>query len=244
MYSVRHSKMPKNSFTFQHFTIHQDSCAMKVCTDACIFGASIDVENVKNILDIGTGTGLLALMLAQRTDAKIDAVEIEQNAYRQSLSNVLESKFKDKITVFHQNIKSYYSPNGYELIISNPPFYQKSLKSPDSQTNKALHAVELTFEELIDSVKRLLKPDGRFVVLLPPFEVEKLIDIAQKKELYLSKKILIRHDESKPIFRIIATFTNLKVSDYQEEILLIHEKDSKTYSENFRTLLKDYYLAP
>jgi tRNA1Val (adenine37-N6)-methyltransferase len=236
--------MPKNSFTFKHFTIHQDRCAMKVCTDACIFGASTDVENVKNILDIGTGTGLLALMLAQRADAKIDAVEIEESAYSQAVSNVSESKFKDKITVYHKNIKSYSSPNDYDLIISNPPFYQKSLKSPDSQTNKALHAVDLTFDELIESVIRLLKPDGRFVVLLPPFEVEKLIDIAQKKELYLSKKILIRHDESKPIFRIIATFQNLQMLDYQESTLVIHEKDSKTYSENFRILLKDYYLAP
>lgn len=234
--------MPKNSFTFKQFTVQQDRCAMKVCTDACIFGASIDVKNVKNVLDIGTGTGLLVLMLAQRTDAKIDGVEIEENAYNQAVNNVLESKFINKITVYHQSIQSYYVTNGYDLIISNPPFYQKSLKSPDSQTNKALHAVELTFEELIDSVKRLLKPEGRFMVLLPPFEAEKLIDIAQKKELYLSKKILIRHDESKPIFRIIATFQNLTKPDYQEEILVIHEKDSNTYSESFRTLLKDYYL--
>lgn len=236
--------MPKNSFTFKHFTIYQDRCAMKVCTDACILGASTNVDNVKNILDIGTGTGLLSLMLAQRGDAKIDAVEIEENAYSQALSNVSESKFSDKITVFHQDIKSYSSPNSYDLIISNPPFYQKSLKSPDSQANKALHAVELTLEALIDSVKRLLKPNGRFVVLLPPFEVEKLIQLAQKKELYLSKKILIQHDESKPIFRVIATFQNLQMLDYQEETLVIHEKDSKTYSEKFRILLKDYYLAP
>jgi tRNA1Val (adenine37-N6)-methyltransferase len=234
--------MTKNSFTFKHFTINQDRCAMKVCTDACILGASTAVENVKNILDIGTGTGLLALMLAQRTDAKIDAVEIEENAYNQALNNVSESKFSDIITIYHQDIQSYNAANSYDLIISNPPFYQKSLKSPDTQTNKALHAVELTFDELIASVIRLLKPDGRFIVLLPPFEVEKLIQIAQKKELYLSKKILIRHDESKPVFRIIATFQNLQVLDYQEEILVIHEKDGKTYSEKFRDLLKDYYL--
>ena len=236
--------MPKNSFTFKHFTIYQDRCAMKVCTDACILGASAAIENVKSILDIGTGTGLLALMLAQRTNAKIDAVEIEENAYSQAVSNISESKFKNKVTVYHQDIKLYNAANSYDLIISNPPFYQKSLKSPDSQTNKALHAVELTFDELIASVKRLLKPNGRFVVLLPPFEVEKLIAIAQKKELYLSKKILIRHDESKPVFRIIATFQNLQTLDYQEETLVIHEKNSKTYSENFRALLKDYYLAP
>ncbi len=234
--------MPKNSFTFKQFTIHQDRCAMKVCTDACILGASTAVENVRNVLDIGTGTGLLALMLAQRADAKIDAVEIDEDAYSQALNNVTESKFKDKITIYHQDIKSYSVTNSYDLIISNPPFYQKSLKSPDSQTNKALHAVELTFDELIVSVKRLLKPDGRFVVLLPPFEIEKLIDIAQKKELYLSKKIMIRHDESKPVFRIIATFQNVQILDYQEESLMIHEKDSKAYTENFRVLLKDYYL--
>lgn len=234
--------MPNNSFTFKHFTIHQNRCAMKVCTDACIFGASTDVENVKNILDIGTGTGLLALMLAQRSEANIDAVEIEENAYNQAVNNVSESKFSDKITVFHQDIKSYSSPQGYDLIVSNPPFYQKSLQSPDSQANKALHAVELTLEALIDSVLRLLRPDGKFIVLLPPFEVEKLIRLAQKKELYLSKKILIRHDESKPIFRIIATFQNLQIHDYPEKTLEIHEKDSKTYSEDFRALLKDYYL--
>jgi tRNA1Val (adenine37-N6)-methyltransferase len=234
--------MPKNSFTFKHFTIHQDRCAMKVCTDACILGASTDVENVKNILDIGTGTGLLALMLAQRSNAQIDAVEIEKSAYSQAVGNIDESNFSDKINVCHQDIKSYISTIHYDLIISNPPFYQKSLQSPDSQANKALHAVTLTFDDLIESVVRLLKPNGRFVVLLPPFEAEKLIQLAQKKDLYLSKKTLIRHDESKPVFRIIATFQNIQMLDYQEETLVIHEKNSKTYSEKFRVLLKDYYL--
>lgn len=234
--------MPKNFFTFKHFTIHQDRCAMKVCTDACILGASTDVDHVKNILDIGTGTGLLSLMLAQRSKAKIDAVEIDGDAYSQAINNVSESAFGDKISVFHEDIKLFDSLNSYDLIISNPPFYQKSLKSADVRANKAHHAVELSLEALIDAVARLLKPKGRFVVLLPPFEVEKLIQLARKKELYLSKKILIQHDESKPIFRVIATFQNIQILDYQEETLVIHEKDSKTYSEKFRRLLKDYYL--
>lgn len=237
--------MPKNSFTFKQFTINQDRCAMKVCTDACILGASTDVENVNNILDIGTGTGLLALMLAQKSDAKIDAVEIDEDAYNQAIENVLASSFGTKINVFHQSIQTFIPLNGlgvYDLIISNPPFYQKSLKSIDNQVNKALHAVELSFEDLIDSVVRLLNIDGRFIVLLPPFEIEKLIKIAQKKGLYLSKKILIRHDDSKPIFRIIATFFRKQVLDYKEDTFVIHEKDGKTYSEQYRILLKDYYL--
>jgi tRNA1Val (adenine37-N6)-methyltransferase len=237
--------MPKNSFTFKQFMINQDRCAMKVCTDACILGASTVVENAINILDIGTGTGLLALMLAQRTKGRIDAVEVDEDAYSQALINISESRFRDKITVYHQRIQHFnISKNfeGYDLIISNPPFYQKSLKSADIQTNKALHAVELSFDELIDSVIRLLNTNGKFVVLLPPFEIEKLIQIAQKKGLYLSKKMLIQHDESKPVFRVIATFWTKQVLDYEENTLVIHEKDSKTYSNEFRDLLKDYYL--
>ncbi len=207
--------MPKNSFTFQQFVINQERCAMKVCTDACILGASTDVININRILDIGTGTGLLALMLAQRTDAKIDAVEIDESAYNQAFINISESRFSNKVRVHQQRIQDFTAGENYDLIISNPPFYQQSLKSPDAQTNKALHAVTLTFDELIAAVKRLLKPDGRFVVLLPPFEIEKLIAIAQKKELYLSKKMSIRHDESMPVFRIIATFQSVQTLDYQ-----------------------------
>lgn len=234
--------MPKNSFTFKQFTINQDRCAMKVCTDACILGASTDVENVNTILDIGTGTGLLSLMLAQRTNAQIDAVEIDEDAYQQAVMNVKESRFSEKIEVHHQRIQDFTTTETYDLIISNPPFYQQSLKSSDVKANKALHAVELSLDELIDSVLRLLSINGKFVVLLPPFEIEKLIRIAQKKGLYLSKKMLIRHDESKPIFRVIATFLTQKVHNLEEKTLIIHKEDGKTYSNEFRDLLKDYYL--
>jgi len=235
-------KMPKNSFTFKQFTINQDRCAMKVCTDACILGASTHVENVNTILDIGMGTGLLSLMLAQRTNAQIDAVEIDEDAYQQAVMNIKVSQFAEKIEVYHQRIQDFTSTETYDLIISNPPFYQQSLKSTDAKANKALHAVELSFDELIDSVLRLLSIEGKFVVLLPPFEIEKLIRIAQKKGLYLSKKMLIRHDESKPIFRVIATFLTHKIHDLEEKTLIIHKEDGKTYSDEFRALLKDYYL--
>lgn len=234
--------MPKNSFTFKQFTINQDRCAMKVCTDACIFGASTDVENVNNILDIGTGTGLLSLMLAQRSNAQIDAVEVDEDAYQQAVMNVQVSSFSEKVKVYHKRIQDFSSTETYDLIISNPPFYQQSLKSTDAKTNKALHAVELSFDDLIDSALRLLSIDGKFVVLLPPFEIEKLIQIAQKKGLYLSKKMSIRHDESKPIFRVIATFRTQKIHNLEEETLIIHNNDGKTYSNEFRDLLKDYYL--
>jgi len=234
--------MPKNSFTFKQFTINQDRCAMKVCTDACILGASTDVENVSRILDIGTGTGLLSLMIAQRTNAQIDAVEIDEDAYQQAVMNVQESVFASKIRVHHQRIQDFLVEDSYDLIISNPPFYQQSLKSADAKVNRALHTVELSFDDIIDSSIRLLSPNGKFVVLLPPFEMEKLIQIAKKKGLYLSKKMLIRHDESKPIFRVIATFQTNQIHDLYEKTLIIHEKDGQTYSDEFRRLLEDYYL--
>ena len=114
--------MPKNSFTFKQFTINQDLCAMKVCTDACVFGASTEVENVNRILDIGTGTGLLSLMLAQRTNAQIDSVEIDEDTYQQAVMNVEVSKFAKNIKVHHQRIQNFESTKNAEKIIDMIPF--------------------------------------------------------------------------------------------------------------------------
>ncbi|WP_259014249.1 tRNA1(Val) (adenine(37)-N6)-methyltransferase [Emticicia fluvialis] len=239
--------MPKSYFQFKQFIIHQDQCAMKVCTDACILGAYAEQENAQRILDIGAGTGLLSLMLAQRTEAKIDAVEIDEAAYKQANRNITESKFAHKVWLQHQSIQNFSQQNQdsdrarYDLIISNPPFYQNSLQSPDEPTSKALHATTLTLEELTDAVIQLLKPDGRFIVLLPPFEARQLAEVAQKKALYLSKRLLIQHNPQKQVFRHIMTFGKTPEAAYAEETLVIHEKETGAYSEKFRNLLSDYY---
>lgn len=219
---------------------------MKVCTDACILGAYADKENASRILDIGAGTGLLSLMLAQRTDAHIDAVEIDDAAFVQAQVNISESKFTQKVSLHHQSIQDFSTQHHnsdikYDLIISNPPFYQNSLQSPDEQTNKALHAATLTFDELIEAVLHLMAPGGRFIILLPPFEALQLAAFAQKKALYLSKKLLIQHNTQKQVFRHIMTFEKKPVSEYTEETLVIHEKDTGAYSDKFRNLLSHYY---
>lgn len=220
---------------------------MKVCTDACVLGACADATYAQRILDIGTGTGLLSLMLAQRSKATIDAVEIDNDAYAQAQANIAESQFAHKIKLCHQSIQEFSHQHTitanmpYDLIISNPPFYQNSLQSPDVQTNKALHATTLTFDELIEAVINLLSPDGSFVVLLPPFEAQQLTEVAQKKALYLSEKLLIQHNPQKAVFRHILSFGKKPVSEHREDTLAIHEYGTNTYSDKFRELLSDYY---
>jgi tRNA1Val (adenine37-N6)-methyltransferase len=218
---------------------------MKVCTDACILGAYADVLNTAKILDIGTGTGLLSLMLAQRSKATIDAVEIDDDAYAQAKVNIAESLFADRISLHHQSIQTFsrqhQENHPYDLIISNPPFYQNSLQSPDLQTNKALHAATLTFDELIEAVINLLSLDGRFIVLLPPFEADQLTGVAQKNGLYLWDKLQIKHNWQKAVFRHILSFGKSPVSEYTKDTLVIHTENSNAYSDKFRQLLSDYY---
>jgi tRNA1Val (adenine37-N6)-methyltransferase len=237
--------MPRNQFfQFKQFTIWQDQTAMKVCTDACIFGAYIDAKNAKRVLDIGTGTGLLALMMAQNHQKieSIDAIEIDESAYNQAVKNVAESIFKDKVKVFNKDIRQFEGGK-YNLIVSNPPFYQNSLQSPDNQVNKALHATELSFEELIESVNRLLEDDGKFMLLLPYAEGLEFIKIAQRSGFFLYHQLNIQHDESKPIFRVILTFKKTQNADNQVDTLIIWKENGKVYSDEFRDLLKDFYLG-
>jgi tRNA1Val (adenine37-N6)-methyltransferase len=239
---LSYGKMPRNQyFKFKQFTIWQDQTAMKVCTDACILGAYVDVKNTKRILDIGTGTGLLSLMMAQRTEAIIEAVEIDKSAYNQAITNISESIFRNKINVFNHNIIDFESDK-FDLIVSNPPFYQHSLQSPDNQVNKALHSTELSFEGLVQSVNRLLENEGRFIVLLPLFETNEFIKIASQNSLFLHHQLTIRHDESKPVFRVISTFKKTQTADYQTDNLIIWKKNGKVYSNEFKELMKDYYL--
>lgn len=241
--------MPANThFSFKQFTIHQDQTAMKVTTDACILGAYTPVDKTKRILDIGTGTGLVAMMLAQRTDAKIDAVEIDKNAYNQAHNNVQESIFKEQISVYNSSIQVFSADLGvnglrlclYDLIVSNPPFFQNHLKSATVSRNNSLHTDTLSFEDLLEAVLRLLSPNGTFVVLLPAYESSVLETLAISKELYPHKKLTIRHRKGSKILRIITTFGRIKKEILNQELIIKNPDES--YSADFQLLLKEYYL--
>ena len=238
--SYPHHKLANTHFAFKQFTIHQDQTAMKVTTDACILGAYTDIQQATKILDIGTGTGLLALMLAQKSEVKIDAVEIDKNAYSQSVMNINGSIFKDKITVYNKPIQDFVAINSYDLIISNPPFFQNHLKSETASRNNSLHTDTLSFEDLLSSVLKLLSSNGTFVVLLPEYQSSIFEQLSVSQGLYPQKKLTIRHRKGSKILRIITTFERIKKEIINEELIIKNPDES--YTPDFQALLKDYYL--
>ncbi|MGM9507205.1 tRNA1(Val) (adenine(37)-N6)-methyltransferase [Larkinella sp. GY13] len=229
-------------FRFKQFTIHQNRAAMKVCTDSCVLGAYAELGTGGRLLDIGTGTGLLALIAAQRNPtARIDAVEMDPAAFGQATENVNDSPFSDQVRVIQSRIQTF-SSEPYDRILCNPPFYTNHLRSPDQAVNRALHNDELPFEELIASVVRLLKPEAQFWVLLPPFEMQRLAVIAEKAGLHPYQQLEVRHNELKPVFRTIAGFGFNRFSTPKTEQLSIFNPDGKIYTESFRQLLQPFYL--
>jgi tRNA1Val (adenine37-N6)-methyltransferase len=216
---------------------------MKVCTDSCLFGAYVNPNpGAGNILDIGTGTGLLALMMAQRFEADIDAVEIDPIAARQAAENIQRSKWKNKIRIHEQSIQEYSlkTVKKYDFIISNPPFFNKHLKSPDPKINTAHHNDQLRPKELVDSVSRLLSSQGKFAVILPPYESLLLEKEAGKPGLFLHEKCEIRDRKNSELSRIISLF-GFNSTEIRKNQIYIKEDDG-TYSSEFSRLLSDFYL--
>ena len=230
-------------FRFKHFIIKQERAAMKVCTDSCLFGSLIVSENIKNALDIGCGTGLLSLMVAQKNlESQITALEIDQNAVLDAAENIHESPFANQITLHHQTVQDFAKKSNkkFDLIFCNPPFYQNNLKSDKIDKNIAHHAETLTFNELAECIDILLEEIGSAWILLPPFEMREFISIVEEKRLYVSKKFEVRHNENKPILRVIVKLKRTKA--ILEEISLINIYENNQYSPIFVELLKDYYL--
>lgn len=235
--------MPNTYFQFKDFRIEQDKCSMKVCTDACVFGAWISDQKLKNdnCLDIGTGTGLLALMYAQKNDkAAIDAIEIDAETYRQAKQNFLNSKWHERLQVLNADIKNFIPKEKYDLIISNPPFYEDDLLSVENRKNVAKHAASLSFRELILCSKNLLKEDGHFAVLIPFSRLDYLIALAEENKFFLKEKFLIKQTPNHNFFRAILLFSD-KESKIKNSELIIKEENGKDTNE-FIELLKDYYL--
>lgn len=234
--------MSNNYFSFKQFTIHQDDCAMKVCTDSCLFGAIVAqyLPNRNKALDIGSGTGLLSLMYAQKNAATIDAVELDENAFIQSQQNIAATSFANTINTFHQNIINFATEKRYDLVFSNPPFFKSSLKSNDEARNLAMHNDALSYKSLIKKVVMLLDVNGFFAVLIPYYAKDEFISIANNYDLILNKSFDIKQTTTHHFFRTILFFSFAKKEIEPIEIAIKDHQNN--YSEAFVDLLKDYYL--
>jgi tRNA1Val (adenine37-N6)-methyltransferase len=236
--------MPGTSFAFKQFIIKQDMCAMKVGTDAVLLGAWVFPNGSKQILDIGTGTGVVALMLAQKTEAHIDAIDIDTNAFNQASQNVIESKFSNQISLFHSSLQDYakVADKKYNLIVTNPPYFEQSLKSSDEQRSSARHADVLPFEELIDGVIKLLDPKGKFCLILPTLEAEKFRTLAQKRGLFLSKLLRVKSKVNKDTDKRHLMQFEFTPTEFSEKTIAIELDERHQYTDDYKQLTKDYYL--
>ncbi len=236
-----------NYFQFKKFVVQQENCAMKVCTDSCLFGAWVakylQTKNIisNKILDIGCGTGLLSMMIAQKNTATIDAIEIDEQAYLQATENITQSIFSTQIKVHHTAIQTFKAKNKYDFIICNPPFYEQQLKANMLSKNMAMHDDTLTFEELLLCIKKLLHKNGSFALLIPYDRLSFLEKKLFANHFFIQYQANIKQTPIHNYFRTMLIINNFTT---ENNITALTIKDTKNqYSKAFSDLLSGYYLA-
>ncbi len=241
--------LPNSYFQFKEFIIHQDRCAMKVTTDACLFGAWIvkEVERgklkVESVLDIGTGTGLLALMFAQKNPkTTIEAIEIDKDTAKQAMENADASPWKERITIIDDDVNTFPFSKKYNLIITNPPFYEREIRSATSNKNIAHHSEELKLEQLLNIIKDNLNSDGTFFMLLPYKRNKEVRELFKDHQLHIAKLLFVRQSIKHDYFRIMlkGKLADDVVETEFDEMSIWDDKQQ--YTNEFVALLKDYYL--
>ena len=218
---------------------------MKVCTDSCLFGAWVAVKaeqkiiSPKTILDIGTGTGLLSLMLAQKSGAQIHAVDIDKNSFVQASGNFNASPWNERLQVFHSDIKEWKAPCKYDLIIANPPFYENDLM-PEDNGSISKHNSTLRLEDLLLKAKNLLNENGNFALLLPWARTKWFENAASEYSLFVKEKLEVKQTPLHQYFRTMLLLQNQKTGTLKNELTIKNNNNEYTYE--FIELLKDYYL--
>ena len=243
-------------FQCKQFIVHQQQTSMKVCTDACLFGAWVAQKEAlihsKHIVDIGTGTGLLSLMLAQvteKTATKITAIEIDPQAATEANSNFRLSPWQYRLQLVNDSIQNYAAKNNSsniaeqklsDVIISNPPFFEGDLKSPDPNKNKAAHSTELPWATLVENVASLLTAEGSFFILVPTLRAYTMQKLALSHQLHLVEEVLVYNDAKHLPFRAMLQFKKISSNILRNKIVI---KDAENqYTTTFTQLLSPYYL--
>jgi tRNA1Val (adenine37-N6)-methyltransferase len=236
--------MSNTTFAFKQFVIRQDKCAMKVSTDAVLLGAWVIPNGSTNILDIGTGTGVIALMLAQKSKANISAIDIDKEAVDQAAINFSESGFTNKLDISHSSLQDFVNNTSqtFDLVVTNPPYFVDSLKNFDSHRSNARHADVLPYIDLIAGVKKILNPKGKFCLILPKKEAEKFRELAETKGFHLSKLLRVRTRLDKGEEKRHLMQFEFHPSEFSESTLVIEADQPMKYTEEYKNLTKDYYI--
>jgi tRNA1Val (adenine37-N6)-methyltransferase len=229
-------------FRFKQFSIEDDRCAMKVGTDAVLLGAWVDISNAKKILDVGTGCGIIALMLAQRTgeDVCIEAIEIEKQDAIQALENSNQSPWAKRIKITPQSLQEFKGFESFDIIVSNPPYFINSQLPPSTDRAKARHTHSLSYQELIDHSIRLLNKEGRLAVVLPYAEGKNFLNLASLNGLICIRQLAFYSREGKPQERWLFEFS-LNHAPLKNEKLVLHGA-GESWSPDYQSLTKAFYL--
>lgn len=233
--------MANSWFQFKDFRLDQDRCAMKISTDAVLLGALVNGKNPQKILDIGTGTGVIALMLAQRfREAKIDAIELDPPAARQAFENFSQSPFSAQLVLLEGRFQDFSFLEKFDLMVSNPPYFHGHLKSYDAQRNLALHSEGLSFAELGQGVARFLKTDGIFWVILPPRQMQDLEKILAGYSIFPIWKFTIQDNPNKPVMREVLGFGWEKKKSLVGSIFI--KEQSGEFHASYKALVSSFLL--
>lgn len=231
-------------FYFKQFTVHQDRCAMKIGTDGVLLGAWAEVSHAQQILDIGTGSGVIALMLAQRTEtARLHAVEVDADAYQQAFENVQATPWADRVRVFHAPIQDFAqtSSDQYDLIVSNPPFFSGGTFSASQDRNSVRHTIKLPHGDLLQAVRKLLSAEGSFCVVLPLIEGLRFSELAQDYHLFCTKMTEVRPKADKPVERLLMQFQR-NPRPLLKDSLVVQREERNDWTEAYIKLTGEFYL--
>jgi tRNA1Val (adenine37-N6)-methyltransferase len=236
--------MSNKSFQFKEFNIHQDKTAMKVGTDGVLLGAWVALNNdINKVLDIGTGTGLIALQIAQRSEVEtIDALEIESNAYEQAVENFENSEWNNRLYCYHASLQEFVTEidEKYDLVISNPPFYNDTFKEVEQKRATARHTKTLSFAELLSATAILLDPNGSCSFIIPFQEEKEFLIIAKDSNLYPNRITRVRGNSKSKIKRSLIQLDFVQTKPIYNELTI--EIDRHVYTDAYKNIVRDFYL--
>jgi len=233
-----------NYFQFKQFRIVQERSAMKVGMDGVLLGAWADPSGAERILDIGTGTGLIALMMAQKNNhTQIDAIEVDKEAFDEAVQNIQQSHWSERI---HPELCSFQefaerTNLKYDLIVSNPPYFTNGVKAPVENRAQARHSDSLPLDVLISGAAELLRENGRIALVLPVESIQEITKLANLNRLYISRLCRVKPNPQKPVFRILIELANSTCTIQESELMIEFEKHHD-YTPEYKALTKDFYL--